>query len=102
MQSHHPYPYKISFLLGRCADRLGGMAGDVFARLHAELLLEALAEIRRIVESHHVAYLVDTVLVFQQQRGRFLQPDDLNHFVRCGIGQPFELSLIHISEPTRH
>lgn len=71
MQSHRPYPYKISFLLGRCADRLGGMAGDVFARLHAELLLEALAEIRRIVESHHVAYLVDTVLVSSSREAAF-------------------------------
>ena len=54
------------------------------------MFLETLAEIRRVVESHHVAYLIDAVLVFQQEGSRFLQADNLNHFIWCRIGQSFD------------
>ena len=66
------------------------MTGYILSRFHSELFLETLAEIRRIIESHHVAYLIDAVLVFQQEGSRFLQSDNLNHFIRRRIGHSFD------------
>lgn len=66
------------------------MAGYIFSRFHSELFLETLAEIRRVIESHHITYLIDAVLVFQQQGSRFLQSDNLNHFIRRRVGQSFD------------
>lgn len=76
------------------------MTGYILSRFHSELFLETLAEIRRIIESHHVAYLIDAVLVFQQEGSRFLQSDNLNHFIRRRIGQSLDFhkqsgTLIH-------
>ena len=51
------------------------MALNEFPRRHAELFLEALAEVRRVIKTYHVAYLTDVVFVFQQERSRLLQPD---------------------------
>lgn len=51
----------------------GSVAGNVFSRFHAKLFLEALAEIRRVVESHHVAHFVDTVLVSSSKEAAFFK-----------------------------
>lgn len=47
------------------------MTGYILSRFHSELFLETLAEIRRIIESHHVAYLIDAVLVSSKREAAF-------------------------------
>lgn len=66
------------------------MTGYILSRFHSELFLETFAEIRRIIESHHVAYFINTVLVFQQEGSCFLQSDNLNHFIWRCIGQSLD------------
>jgi len=67
------------------------MCGNKLTRLDAELFLETFAEIRRIVEAHHVADFIDPISVFLKQGSRFFQPDQLDHFIRRNVGQPFDL-----------
>ena len=59
---------------GFLLDILGGMVFHVLCRLHAELLLEALREIGRGVESDGVADFVDAAAALREHRGGYVQP----------------------------